>query len=364
MRTRTGTCLPLLLLILIAPVEAEIVCTGFECDRIHREYGVYFEDFEKKYVPALTRDILLAHSIAAAAGIPGPVNLSSIAIGAYATLGFTPITKVELSGAQARERQIKERGMALQPNLSIGINLGWLVSGVVNIYGRWFTCDDAACAPYISFPLLDRVDLYAYGVGAYKNGNASDAKTGWKKSRTQATSLGFAVRFHLLNQTDLIGPFFQFSGLSLGAGRFKSNQRLLLVLDRDIAFDGLQFGEYAFIGTNQLESIVITRTDYADLRTGFSLLRVLHVYAGIGVSQTRGQSHISYHGEAAISQPERETHVTVNFEGMTQRTIRTGFILGGVGLGPLTIQGTRSLKKNSLSGKHVYAASIGFIHSF
>jgi len=348
-----------------APVEAEIVCEGSDCNKIQQSYGAYSNDFQHKYVPLLTQDILMGHSLAAATGIPGVVNLTSFTVGAFATAGFTKVQRVQVQNDQTgAKKTLSEQGFSLQPNLFVGVNLGWFLSTWYSLYTQWFRCSkEDNCAPEYEFPLLSRIDVYVYGVGHYRGGDIENSSSG-TKSHSSANATGAALRIHAVDEIRILGGILRFSGISVGGGGYRSRQRMILRLNENLALDGGQLFQYEWSATDTLESDVTTKTAYAYIRTGFNILHLVWVYAGAGVSETHGTSAVSYRRDAVMLTPSQYTDYNANFGGNYENTVRMTHVLAGLNLGPIVVQGAQSLQRNPVTNKRVFAVSIGVLQMF
>lgn len=343
------------LLFFVTPAQAEVSCTGHDCSKINRDYGSYFHSFETNYIPLLTKDIIVAQGIAAAGGVPYHVNLNRFTIGAFGVAGVTQKTNVILQSQSTGEvKYIKEMGLAIQPNFYAGANLGWFINGLHS----WLWCPVTGCSDEL-LPFLNNFDLYVYGIGNYRTAGQDDMKG----SRRTFGARGAMLRYHVIN-TYTWHSFLQFSGLSLGGGVYESQQRIRSLFDDKLKLALTDYAVYEWSGKNKFEYYTKTHTSYADIRTGIRIFDAVAVYGGVGGSFTRGYSKIAFTRDAMIITPGYMTVYRINFDGQAENALKMPYGFVGVNLGPLTLQGTSSLKKNSLTNKRAYAGTIGLTFNF
>lgn len=339
------------------PLQAQFFCQGKRCDELNNSYGYYFNDFQKKYIPLLTKDIIVAQAMIGVS-TPPYVNLEKFTIGLYGTGGYTASSKVTLINENnGSYKEISERGIALSPTYYGGINLGWLFGGWYGTWNDWVNCEDEPCESYYQFPLLSKIDVYVYGSGNFNTkNNLSDDYT---DSRRSFNAIGTMLRFHLIEQKQIFGGLVKFSGISIGGGYYSSKQNLNFLFDERLKIDLTPSASYEWYGSNTFQYNTNTKTTFGDLRTGATILNFVTVYGGVGQSLTRGDSELFFHREATIIELNETTIYNITFNGDAKNAVKIPYFLTGINLGFLTIQGTQTIDRNSLTHKHAFAISIG-----
>lgn len=347
-------------------LDAEVTCSGFDCPKIYDDYGAYASDFQETYLPLLARDLLAAQAMAATSGIPYHVNLKKMAFGIYATGAYTDSQKIQIHHESKDKTQtLNERGFALHPNFYVGVNVGWLLTSWYSWYYDVFKCEENfECNSYYSFPILSRIDVYVYGIGKVQQNSPNDRSFEWKKSKTTADAFGTAVRLHLINEIEIAGKILSFSGVSLGGGYYKSNQSILLHFEDTFKTDTPFASDYVWSGNNRLDYNTQTKTSYGEIRSGIRVLSFLGLYAGMGIGYTVGKSDLNYERIGYFTTPGKNTEYTFRFNGNYEGALRTTYGIFGINLGPITVQGNKTINRNSLTDKHLSSITIGITHEF
>lgn len=344
-------------LVFTAPLRAEVTCTGHDCGKINRDYGDYFTDYQKTYLPILNKDIIVSQAIAAVASVPYHVTLNRFAVGAYATVGWTTPGSVPVQNSRTGEyKKIDEMGLALQPNLYAGINLGWAVDGIYD----WVYCPLTGCGTDSIAPVfLKRIDIYIFGTGKYEGSNKDD-RLG---SRRMFSAEGAMIRYADTRKF-VWHSIIEFSGVSGGVGFYRSRQKFRFMFDDKLKLDLTDYAAYDWSAKNKFEHYTKTETVFGDIRTGFKVLDAFGVYAGFGTSFTRGYSEITFSRDGYILTPLTSTYYRLSADSRVEEALKMDYVLAGASVGPITLQGVRSINPNPLTQKFAYAVTLAFTFDF
>lgn len=343
-----------LMLVLFCPLsmwaQNSFTCEGPRCDLVESRYINYFDGFQHVYMPELTRDIITAQAVVGSLGVPAHTCLERFATGLYGAAAATEPRALSIPGSKDSKR-LDEAGFAVGHGMYVGVNTGWVLASVINLYR------DLVENPVRFDPgVLASVDVYVYGAGKAKPVYDN------QRSRRHMESRGYVVRLHVVEPRKWF--IFGFEGMSLGAGHHISYQDLKFVYDDTFNVSFLDENFWGWSGHNTLEYKTRTTTDFGDVRTGLRIA-FLSVYVGTGVSFSRGTARIAYSRQGMVSRfQEAETRYDIHVEREESHGVRMAHLVAGVNIGFLTIQGTRTIGRNTLTNRRAGSLLIGVNYAY
>ena len=329
-------------------VMAEFECSGPDCNKINRDYGAYYSDFSKYYLPALAKDELLAQSFGSIALVPYHVTTQKFTVGIFGTASFTNERKIPVRNdlIENKTKNMGERGISLQPGGYAGVNIRWLASSLQTLFSKY---DQEST-------FLDRFEVYGFG---YQYGSLKS-----DQANSTATNLhlrGGMIRFTIIPEFGW-GRFINFSGLSIGAGRADSTHNINIKFSDTLGIK-TDIKSVEWTGNNEIIYQGTTVTRFGDIRTGASVLDFISIYLGIGKFSGTGSAFLSFSRDASYATFSDVTEYRFKAETKASDRFSDIYYIAGANIGPFTLQGMQTVsRKNQL--RKAYAVTIGLTYRY
>lgn len=369
----------LILSVMSLSAKVPIHCEGTGCSELISKYSPFLLNFERNYLKVFAKNNMIATAMSNSGTIPYHINLDTMTFGFAGNVAYTSAQKITVYDPYYDNyKNIKEQGVAINPFVYFGMNLGWIYNSVYNRYLDFTDCDDEddlknrymECSHKYKLPILSKIDLYVFGIKSgfksdnfYKNPDVFNTKN-------YIYNKGFLLKFHLMEERRLFFNFIIFNGLSLGFGRSNIEQDLRLIIrEKDISFDIIK-QNFKWGGKTLLNYETQISSNYVDLRTGINIW-FFRFYIGIGHSQHKGYSAFKIirignyqYPKISLGIPLKiskiNTNYFVNIENQVKENFKLTYFTGGVSVGGLTFYGSKTINNNMVSNKPIYSAGIGF----
>jgi hypothetical protein len=276
-----------LLLFPFTGLQAQMICTGSACSSlpVSSDYlNQVFYSLEAQYLNEVLKDMSNAAGMAGVQLSPsGVVNLREFTLGGQMALGAAEKRKlnVYVPGYGTIE-DMPSAGIAAVPRIFMGFNAGYIFSGEPR---AWST--PSFLSPY-------RFDVYISGLNMSLSSMKEFAKP--KKNEDYdgfSKSIGAEVRYHLVEGGDREAFWFAFTGVSLGLGYNRVEQKLQYVkknskvkLNAGSGTTVIWNGENRITYNSRMDVIPVS------IRTGFQFLYLFRLSVGGGVAWTKGSSNL------------------------------------------------------------------------
>ena len=345
-------------------LQAEVICTGKDCDSFNRKYAGFLDSFDKDYMPYLARDMFRAQSATQIATIPYPVSLNKFTLGISGTLAITESHRIGVyNPPQNQYKNMNEFGIAVNYNLYAGVNVGWLISFWYSLYMDVFNCDSYStkCNYTFEVPILSRLEFYVNGIGKTDSIKYNDVDT-FYENRKQIGNRGYAIRYQVFQERRMFFDFLKLSGLSVGAGYQLT--RIDFAKDLKDLHLGIQVQElkYEWTGDNVINYRANIETRYADVRTGIRVLDFITLYVGAGISSSNGGIFMSLYRNGTYIVANDATNTIVKMkQNYYEDTYIQKYYVAGASISGFTIQGLSTFGKHTAKN---YAITAGFSITF
>ena len=285
---RTGLAtLVLTLGVVLFPTQAraQIACTGTACALLpfsRSNLDKMYTEFQNQYTNTLFDNIAEAALAANLMGPPiGSVHLEGFTLGTNVSVAMLEPSYVDvnITGVGTLDN-LPTAGAAINPRVFVGANLGQL-------FGLDYDPFSGASPSFFS---LARFDVYISLMDVNKGVDLASNNSTGGKIKGSAYHRGVEVRYHLVEGSELAGPFLKFLGVSLGAGYYKTRQSVEFTQD---AFELAMTmeGQNIVWEANNLVSWDTSIESYPlEVRSGVQLLYFLNLTLGLGFSFNKGYS--------------------------------------------------------------------------
>lgn len=282
---------------------AQFSCTGDACEYLPSEYKDNLErihwEFKSQYAQTLFDDMSEAAAVANLAGPPmGTINLygftAGLNLGAGVVLPHDVL--ITIPGVGSFDK-VPSAGGAVVPRAYFGVNVG-------RFFGNEDDVDeegDRLAPPFLS---LRRLDVFVSGM-AYSDTFTNENLQGYLNYKSDFR--GVDIRYHVLEESALLGPLLKFRGLSFGAGFYKTKQDVEYYQDNSkFEFNVESGSKMIWNGVNRVQWYSNIDTYPVELKTGIQFLYFLNLSVGVGVAFNKGSTefHMSRIGPMTLADDE------------------------------------------------------------
>lgn len=268
-------------------LQAQLICSGTACSALpvnHAQLDQMFHSLESQYLDEVLTDMSDANVMA---GVPlspsGVVNLREFTIGAQIVGGATEQRKLNVYVPDYGVLEdMPSAGITVAPHIFIGFNVGYLFSGEP----QYWTSTSPFSLHRFDF-YLSRLNIPLYDVKEFAKPKKNEDYDGFSKS------IGGELRYHLMEGGDRGTFWFAFTGMSLGVGYNRVEQKL--EYRRTNSKVKVRAGSGTTIIWNGEDRINYTsKMDVfpVSLRTGFQFLYLFRLSLGGGVAWAKGSSNL------------------------------------------------------------------------
>lgn len=268
-------------------LNAQMICSGSACSALpisNQQLDEVFSALRFQYFDEVLKDMSNAMVYSGMHISPsGVVNLREFTIGAALTASTTKARKLDVYvPSYGTLTDMPSAGISVVPKLFVGFNLGYLFSGEPY---NWYVLDRFG---------LHRFDFYISGLNLSLNEMQKYAKP--KKDEQYggfSKSIAAELRYHLVEGGDREAAFFSFSGVSLGLGYNRIEQKLSYTRSKSKV--KLNAGSGTTIVWDGQDNILYhSKMDVVpvSIRTGIQFLYLLRLSVGGGVAFSKGSSEL------------------------------------------------------------------------
>lgn len=271
----------------LSGLQAQLICSGAACSSLpinNAQLDQVFHSLETQYLNEILKDMSDASVMAGVHLSPsGVVNLREFTIGTQIVAGATEQRKLNVYVPDyGLLEDMPSGGFAVVPRIFIGFNVGYMFSGEPH--------DWSSTSPFS----LHRFDFYVSGL----NMSLSDMKEFAKPKKDEdyggfSKSIGGELRYHLMEGGDRGAFWFAFTGMSLGVGYNRVEQKLEYT--RANSKVNVKAGSGTTIIWNAEDRITYSsKMDVfpVSIRTGFQFLYLFRLSLGGGVAWAKGSSNL------------------------------------------------------------------------
>ncbi len=271
----------------VTGLQAQLVCSGTACSALpinNAQLDQMFQSLQTQYLDEVLQDMSDATVIGGVQLSPsGMVNLREFTIGMQLVAGAKELRELNVYVPKyGLLEDMPSAGISAVPRIFIGFNLGYMLSGEP---GHW-----TDLSPFS----LYRFDVYVSGL----NMSLTEMKEFAKPKENEdyggfSKSIGAEIRYHLIEGGDRGASLFTFTGMSLGFGYNRVEQKLQYT--RSNSEVKIKAGSGTTIIWDAEDRISYSsKMDVfpVSLRTGFQFLYFLRLSLGAGVAWSRGSSSL------------------------------------------------------------------------
>jgi hypothetical protein len=289
------------LLFIFPDLAAKTTCTGKACEIIPSKYKSELENIDSamqtQYIKPLLNSMIDSAIISNNMnGLIGSGYMNRFQIGAGVSVGAVKKDDIHFTYADINIPKLPNAGISVSPSIMFGFNLGWILGkgAAINRTTNESKKEEDEDEDEKSF--LHRFNFYFHGMKTGYSISEMKAAYGNKpelSGSAKVESIGFMLRYQIIEPKFIPSGFIGFNGVSIGAG-FNSQYFSLDASHQPRTNPTVNFGELrgSWIARTQFEFSSSVKSVPIDIRTGLKLFYLFDIFLGGGFSRNIGEANL------------------------------------------------------------------------